>query len=79
MISLSLFFNVLIYYFLVNNTLILGGNIMKKLIEKIIDTYRKPKIFKLAAKLGRDLDGDIITYKGTRYYFHIFQNILKRV
>ena len=52
---------------------------MKKLIEKIIDTYRKPKIFKLAAKLGRDLDGDIITYKGTRYYFHIFQNILKRL
>lgn len=52
---------------------------MEKLIMKIIDAYRKPKIFKLAAKLGCDLDGDIIIYKGITYYFHIFNNVLKRV
>lgn len=50
-----------------------------RFINKIIDMWRKPKIFRLAIKYGYDWDGDIIVYKGTRYVFDISHNMLKRV
>lgn len=61
-----------------------GGNtvISKKIInwlEKMIDWYRKPKIFNFAMKHGCDVDGDVITYKGTKYVFHIMSGWIKRV
>ena len=49
------------------------------MIKKIVDWYRKPKIFKLAIKYDRDLDGDFIVYKGTKYMFHYLQGWIKRV
>lgn len=49
------------------------------MIEKIIDHFRKPMIFKHAEKSGCDIDGDIIVYRGTKYYIHILAGILKRV
>ena len=49
------------------------------MIEKIVDWYRKPKIFKLALKYNCDLDGDVIKHKGTTYAFHYLQGWIKRV
>lgn len=49
------------------------------MLNKLIDLLRKRKIFKYAMKCGRDVDGDIIVYKGVMYYIHIFNNELKRV
>lgn len=52
---------------------------MNKLIEKIVDRFRKRKIFKLAAKIGLDVDGDIIVYKGQTYVIHILSDTLTRI
>lgn len=49
------------------------------MLEKIIDCFRKPRIFKLAQKSGYDIDWDVIAYKGTKYVIHILSNTLVRV
>ena len=49
------------------------------MLEKIIDCFRKPRIFKLAQKSGCDIDGDVITYKGVTYAINILNGILIRV
>lgn len=49
------------------------------MLEKIIDCFRKPMIFKRAQKAGCDIDGDIVTYHGTRYYVNILADIVRRV
>lgn len=49
------------------------------MLEKIIDCFRKPRIFKLAQKLGCDVDGDVIMYKGVKYVIHILSGTLIRV
>ena len=47
--------------------------------NKIIDFFRKKKIFKLAIRLGQDIDGDIIIYKNVLYCHNIKCNKLVRV
>ncbi|MCC2832094.1 hypothetical protein [[Clostridium] innocuum] len=51
----------------------------KNLFTKLIDLFRKARIFKFAELIGCDRDGDVITYKGTTYYINIFYNKLVRV
>lgn len=46
---------------------------------KIVDWYRKRKIFDHVMELGIDVDGDIITYKGTRYFVHVLDGRFNRV
>lgn len=36
----------------------------KNLFTKLIDLFRKARIFKFAELIGCDRDGDVITYKG---------------
>lgn len=48
------------------------------MLTKIIDTFRKQKIFELAKDSGKDWDGDFVSYKGTRYYVNISTDELKR-
>lgn len=49
------------------------------LFRSVLDWYRKPKIFKMAKKLGKDWDGDTIIYKKTPYYINISTDELSRV
>lgn len=49
------------------------------MLEKIIDYFRKPRIFKLARQSGCDIDGDVIVYNGTKYVINILSNTLIRV
>lgn len=49
------------------------------LFRSVLDWYRKPKIFKLAKKLGKDWDGDIIVYKKQKYYFNVSTDELSRI
>ena len=49
------------------------------MIQKIIDLFRKRKIFKLCKFFGTNWDGDIIDYKGATYYVDISRNILFRI
>lgn len=48
-------------------------------MKKLIDFFRKRKIFKAALELGCDVDGDIVVYKGVTYFVHIQLNDLRRV
>ena len=41
--------------------------------------FRKRKILRYACKTGCDLDGDIVTYKGTKYYVHVCYERVKEV
>ena len=50
-----------------------------KIINSFIDITRKKKIFEIARKSGKDCDGDIVRYKDTTYYVHLFGNVLKRI
>lgn len=47
--------------------------------KKIVDIFRKHTILKYARYSGCDVDGDIIVYKGSTYYVHIFDNVCVRV
>ena len=52
---------------------------LKSIINGIVDLFRKRKIFEFAIRSGQDCDGDMIIYKGTKYYHHIMYNFLQRV
>ena len=39
----------------------------------------KRRILYAADRMGCDIDGDIITYKGKRYYVNIFDSIVEEV
>ena len=52
---------------------------MRNLLNKIVDNYRKRKIFEKAIKNGCDMDGDIVNYKGVNYVIHIRYGLVKRI
>lgn len=39
----------------------------------------KRKIMSFARRIGCDVDGDVVYYKGKRYYINVFQNVLKKI
>lgn len=49
------------------------------MLEKIVDHFRKPAIFKQAEKAGCDIDGDTVVYHGATYYVNILSDIVIRV
>lgn len=49
------------------------------MFNKIIDLLRKRRIIKYAKHLGCDADGDILTYKGTKYFVYLFRGMVKKV
>ena len=53
---------------------------MKEYFNYVVDIFRKRKIMKLATKDGWiNLDGDVITYKGTKYIVNVLGNYIARV
>lgn len=39
--------------------------------------FKKRAILRAAKKYGCDLDGDIITYKGVKYFVYIYYGVVK--
>lgn len=37
------------------------------------------KIIRIAVKGGRDLDGDLVVYRGHLYWVHVLENIVREV
>ena len=45
----------------------------------MIDGKTIKEVIDYARNMDCDLDGDIITYKGKKYYVHIFKDIVKEI
>jgi hypothetical protein len=55
-----------------NNVVERGGTIMNH--EAILS-----KLKDILLKRNGDLDGDVVTYKGVKYYVHVMDGIVKRL
>lgn len=51
---------------------------MNKWIERIVDRHRFTIIKKNAHRLGLDMDGDIVYFRGECYYVHILHDTISR-
>lgn len=49
------------------------------MLTRLIDRFRRKKILEYAIKYGRDVDGDIVNYKGVTYYVHILEGVAFRL
>lgn len=52
---------------------------MEETLILIIDKFRKRKALEIAIKNGCDWDGDIVTYKNTRYFVDLRFGLIKRI
>lgn len=50
---------------------------MLSVIENIKWWFFKRKLFKINRKNGGDLDGDVVNYKGKKYYVNACTNIVR--